>query len=125
MTDSDIPVGPLADANVGEVIIYVRDLPAMKRFYSETLGFRVDADRGRLVSLKGGTGAEIVLHSGRSADATNDPHWLLQIIVEDIDKAVAELKKRGVGVSGIEDRRYGRYARFVDPEGNRLGLEQA
>ncbi len=125
MADSDIPVGPLADANVGEVIIYVRDLPAMKRFYSETLGFCVDADRGRLVSLKGGSGAEIVLHSGRSADATNDPHWLLQIIVDDIDEAVAELKKRGVGVSGIEDRRYGRYARFVDPEGNRLGLEQA
>ncbi|MCH7952886.1 MAG: hypothetical protein IIC25_03270 [Chloroflexi bacterium] len=38
MADSDNPVGPLADANVGEVIIYVRDLPAMKRFYSETLG---------------------------------------------------------------------------------------
>ncbi len=125
MADSDTPVGPLADANVGEVIIYVRDLPAIKRFYGETLGFRVDADRGRLVSLKGGAGAEIVLHSGRSADAANDPHWLLQIIVEDIDKAVAELKKRGVGVSAIEDRRYGRYARFVDPEGNRLGLEQA
>ena len=125
MTDSDIPVGPLAGANVGEVIIYVRDLPAMKRFYSETLGFRVDADRRRLVSLKGGAGAEIVLHSGRRPDATTDPHWLLQIIVEDIDEAVAELKKRGVDVSGIEDRRYGRYARFVDPEGNRLGLEQA
>ncbi|MCH7952885.1 MAG: VOC family protein [Chloroflexi bacterium] len=45
--------------------------------------------------------------------------------VEDIDKAVAELKKRGVSVGAIEDRRYGRYARFVDPEGNRLGLEQA
>ena len=82
MADSDNPVGPLADANVGEVIVYVRDLPAMKRFYSETLGFRVDADRGRLVSLKGGAGAEIALHGGRSADAANDPHWLLQIITE-------------------------------------------
>ncbi|MCH7483715.1 MAG: VOC family protein [Chloroflexi bacterium] len=110
---------------MGEVIIYVRDLPTMKRFYSERLGFRVDADRGRLVALKGGAGAEIVLHSGRSDDATSDPQWLLQIIVEDIDEAVAELKKRGVDVSGIEDRPYGRYARFVDPEGNRLGLEQA
>ena len=82
MADSDNPVGPLADANVGEVIIYVRDLPAMKRFYSEPLGLRVDADRGRLVSLKGGAGAEIALHGGRSADAANDPHWLLQIITE-------------------------------------------
>ena len=125
MADSDATVGPLADANVGEIIIYVRDLPTMKRFYSETLGFRVDADRGRLVALKGGAGAEIVLHGGRSDDATSDPHWLLQIIVEDIDEAVAELKKRGVDVSGVEDRPYGRYARFVDPEGNRLGLEQA
>ncbi len=125
MADSDGAPGPLADANIGEIIIYVRDLPTMKRFYSETLGFRVAADRGRLVSLKGGAGAEIVLHSGRGDDATIDPHWLLQIIVEDIDKAVAELKKRGVDVGGVEDRPYGRYARFVDPEGNRLGLEQA
>ena len=125
MADSKAALGPLAEANVGEVIIYVRDLPTMKRFYSETLGFRVEADRGRLVALTGGAGAQIVLHSGRSDDAVSEPHWLLQIIVEDIDKAVAELKKRGVEVSGIEDRSYGRYARFVDPEGNRLGLEQA
>ena len=125
MADSDAPVGPLADANVGEVIIYVRDLAAMKHFYGEKLGFRVAADRGRLVALKGGAGAEIVLHSGRNDDAMGDPHWLLQIIVGNIDKAVVELKKRGVDVSDIEDRPYGRYARFVDPEGNRLGLEQA
>ncbi len=125
MADLDEAPGPLAGANVGEVIIYVRDLPTMKRFYSETLGFQVATDRGRLVALKGDTGAEIVLHSGRSDDAASDPHWFLQIIVEDIEKAATALKKRGIDVSDIEDRPYGRYARFADFEGNRLGLEQA
>ncbi|MCH8815277.1 MAG: VOC family protein [Chloroflexi bacterium] len=115
----------MADANVGEIIIYVRDLARMKRFYSEQLGFRIVADRGRLVAFSGNAGAEIVLHGGREDSRDGGNSWLLQIIVPDIDKAVLALRERGVAISDVEQRPYGRYARFSDPEGNQLGLEQA
>ena len=126
MTNTPSAGGPLADSNVGEIIIYVRELAQMRRFYAEILGFRIAADRGRLVALKGSASAQIVLHAGRKDDSRDGGNsWLLEILVPDIDKAVLALRARGVAVSDVEQRPYGRYARLNDPEGNVLGLEQA
>jgi len=111
--------GPLHDAVLGEVVIYVDDLPAMTRFYADTLGLRVVRRNEALAKLAAGGGAEIVLHRGRPEGACDETHGFLQFLVPDIDACAAAL-----GVT-VEDRPYGRYARLRDPEGNVVGLEQA
>jgi catechol-2,3-dioxygenase len=111
--------GPLHDAVLGEVVIYVGDLPAMTRFYAETLGLTVVRQNEALATLAAGGGAELVLHRGRPAGACDETHGFPQFVVPDIDACAAAL-----GVT-VEDRPYGRYARLRDPEGNVVGLEQA
>lgn len=100
-------------------MIYVDDLPAMTRFYADTLGLAVVRRNEALATLAAGGGAEIVLHRGRPEGACDETHGFLQFLMPDIDACAAAL-----GVT-VEDRPYGRYARLRDPEGNVVGLEQA
>lgn len=116
--------GPLATARLDEVILYVDDLPRMLEFYRDVLGLREQARHERLAALRGDGGAEIVLHAGRDGTTTGNKVWFPQFIVADIDTAVSGLRERGVEVGDVEERPYGRYVRFRDPEGNVVGLEQ-
>jgi predicted enzyme related to lactoylglutathione lyase len=116
--------GPLSRAGLGEVVVYVRDIDRMRAFYIGVLGLAVERDLGQLVAVRGIDGSSIVLHSGRDSEVTGEKSCLLQFLVRDIQSAVTELQARGVAAGEVEQRPYGRYARFLDPEGNRLGLEQ-
>jgi catechol 2,3-dioxygenase-like lactoylglutathione lyase family enzyme len=111
--------GPLHDAVLGEVIVYVDDLAAMTRYYRDTLGLKVVRENAALVTLVAGGGAEIVLHQGRPAAACDETHGFVQFLVPDIDASASALG------ATVEERPYGRYARVRDPEGNLIGLEQA
>lgn len=42
----------------------------------------------------------------------------------DLDSAHAELRRRGVAIDDIEQRPWGRYATFSDPDGNGFVLQQ-
>ncbi len=117
-------LGPLANANIGEVIVYVRDFEESVHFYDEQLGLAVDVKSDGVAGMRGTSGAEIVLHRGRTAEPGDASHWFIQFIVDDIEATVTELKARGIQVDGIQERPYGKYARFRDPEGNLLGLEE-
>ena len=116
--------GPLADASIAEVIVYVRDFEEAVRFYGEELGLAVDVKSDGVAGMRGKSGAEIVLHHGRTNEPGEASHWFIQFIVDDIRATVTELKARGIQVDGIQERPYGKYARFRDPEGNLLGLEE-
>ena len=45
----------------------------------------------------------------------------LQVVVDDIEAAHADLSGRGVEVSDVQDFPSGRFVFFSDPDGNRLG----
>jgi predicted enzyme related to lactoylglutathione lyase len=117
--------GPLADASLGEVVVYVDDIATMRAFYVDTLGLAVAHEAaGALVAVSGTSGATIVLHRGRPAGACAETHGYVQFLVPDIEACARALAERGVDAP-VERRPYGTYARFRDPEGNVVGLEQA
>ncbi|MFJ8051254.1 VOC family protein [Streptomyces luteogriseus] len=116
-----------------------RDLERARRFYSEKLGLDpVDERPGGLLYRCGG--AEFVLF--RSTGASPGTFTQMALEVEDIEAAVAELKRRGVvfeevdtpgfrtrgGIAEIEGNYPSKGARgergawFHDSEGNLLGM---
>jgi len=107
-------------------IIYVADLDAMARFYSEVLGLPIVEHSARFVAF-GGAAAPLALEAGGPPVAgprTKDQNpTLCQFAVADIVSTVASLAARGLAIEG-EIRRggFGALAFFRDPEGNRLAL---
>ena len=103
----------------------MRDFDQSLRFYRDKLGLEADVKSEGVAGLRGKAGAEIVLHHGRERSPAHEPPFLLEFIVDDIEATVNTLRARGVEVSDVDVRPYGKYARFRDPEGNLLGLEEA
>jgi catechol 2,3-dioxygenase-like lactoylglutathione lyase family enzyme len=117
--------GPLAGASLSEIVLYVDDLAVMRAFYVDTLGLGVAHEAaGALVAVSGTSGATIVLHRGRPEAACAEVHGYVQFLVPDIEACSRALADRGVAAP-VQRRPYGTYARFRDPEGNVVGLEQA
>jgi predicted enzyme related to lactoylglutathione lyase len=72
--------------------IYVPDLAAAERFYTETLGFAVKARYGPDITTLTNTGSMIVLERARPGES---PRVAPGIEVADIGKAYAEFKAKG------------------------------
>jgi predicted enzyme related to lactoylglutathione lyase len=114
------------------VPIPVTDVDRAKAFYAEQLGFVVDVDvrpaEGvRVVQLTPpGSACSIGLGTGLEAyDAVPGSVRALHLVVDDIEKARAELVGRGVAVSEVQDVGGGvLYAGLEDPDGNTLELQQ-
>ena len=74
----------------------VNDLEKAKTFYGETLGLKVkETPEGLELHLAGGTMPVFIYHS---EDYHAPEHTVLNFIVDDIDEAVADLKKRGIAM---------------------------
>jgi catechol 2,3-dioxygenase-like lactoylglutathione lyase family enzyme len=113
----------------------VNDLAKAKEFYTQTLGLRV---------VEEGVGLRLHLPGGGTAFAyPKDDHQpatftLLDFVVDDIDEAVDELKRRGVSferyagmwqdekgiMRGIAQNMGPDIAWFQDPAGNMLAVLQ-
>ncbi|MGH3326435.1 MAG: VOC family protein [Streptomycetales bacterium] len=92
----------------------VNDIPAAKKFYSETLGLRVSEvnEEYGLLGLHIAGDWDILIYS--KSDHTPASFTILNFPVDDIDKAVDELTERGV--------RFERYAGFdADEKGIHRG----
>lgn len=109
----------------------VDDVPAAKRFYGETLGMTVSEEYGQLcLHLPGG--ASVLVYP--KPDHVPASFTILNFPVADIDRAVAELSRRGVtserydGIAADEQgiaRGEGPFiAWFKDPAGNILSVLQ-
>ena len=48
----------------------------------------------------------------------------LQVVVEDIEEAKADLSSRGVEVGEVQDFPWGRFLFFSDPDGNRWAVQE-
>ena len=113
----------------------VDDLAKAKRFYGETLGLKVkETPEGLELHLKGAGDVFIYL----SDDYHAPEHTVLNFIVDDIDKAIDDLGKRGVRMEhydlpGIKTDKRGIFrgdmgpkaiAWFKDPAGHILSVLQ-
>ncbi|GAA3066861.1 VOC family protein [Streptomyces roseofulvus] len=106
----------------------VTDIDRAKAFY-ERVGFHADHDVTvseaiRFVQMTPpGSACSIAFGKG----ITEMPPGSLdnmQVVVDDIEQAHAELTDRGVDVGAIDDQPWGSFVYFTDPDGNRWAVQQ-
>lgn len=129
------------DFKLEVVPIPVTDVDRAKAFYSEQAGFVVDldhqiTDQVRLVQLTPpGSGCSIHLSTGILTKMTPGTMEGLQLIVDDIEAARAELVGRGLDAGPVQhlengewvDGKGGEWNSFVffnDPDGNGWVLQE-
>jgi len=111
------------------VAIPVTDVDRAKAFYADQVGFNADHDHTvsddiRFVQLTPpGSGCSIVLGNGITEAAPGSVQGV-QLCVNDIDAARAELIGRGVEVTEIEEYPWGRFVYFADPDGNKWSVQE-
>jgi predicted enzyme related to lactoylglutathione lyase len=111
------------------VAVPVTDVDRAKDFYAEKAGFSVDHDHTvndeiRFVQLTPpGSACSIALGKGIS-EAPPGSAQGLQMVVDDIEAARAELVGRGVEAGEIQDFPWGRFVFFSDPDGNGWAVQQ-
>ena len=108
------------------VTLMVSDMERSVRFYSNTLGLKVKARYGDHFAQIESPGTIIALHPATKGGPKPGESGSISIgfSVDDLDKATAELTKKGVIFSGTTDDAQVRLAFFADPDGNPLYLSQ-
>jgi predicted enzyme related to lactoylglutathione lyase len=107
----------------------VSDVDVAKDFYVEKAGFHLDHDHRvneqiRFVQLTPpGSACSIALGTGIT-DAQPGSVVGLQLVVDDIQAARAQLADGGVDVSEVQDFPWGRFVFFHDPDGNGWSVQQ-
>jgi predicted enzyme related to lactoylglutathione lyase len=109
--------------------IFVQDMAVAIPFYRDVLGLPL-LDRGEgWAHFDAGGGALLESFSGGQASQTaKRPHEqsiVLGLRVADLDRASAELERRGAHLDETGEYGNTRWVYFADPEGNRLEIKQA
>jgi len=111
------------------VAIPVTDADRAKAFYVDQAGFNADhdhrvSDEMRFIQLTPpGSACSITIGDGIT-DAEPGSVKGMQLVVEDIETAHAELSGRGVEVSDVQDFPWGRFVFFSDPDGNAWAVQE-
>ena len=111
------------------VAVPVSDPDRAKGFYTEQLGFNADYDHRvseelRFIQLTPrGSACSIAIGTGLMETEPGSVQGL-QLVVDDIEAAHAELSGRGVEVSPVQDFAWGRFVFFKDPDGNGWAVQQ-
>jgi catechol 2,3-dioxygenase-like lactoylglutathione lyase family enzyme len=117
------------DMKLELVAVPVSDVDRAKAFYVDQAGFTLDHDHTisddlRFVQLTPpGSACSITIGKGVT-DAAPGSYRGLQVVVEDADAAHAELARRGVEVSEVQEFPWGRFVFFADPDGNGWAVQQ-
>ena len=112
------------------IAVPVSDVDRAKAFYVDKVGFNADhdhvvSDEIRFVQLTPpGSACSITIGTGITQRSEPGSIENLQLVVEDIDAARAELAERGVDVSPVQDFPWGRFVFFADPDGNGWAVQQ-
>jgi predicted enzyme related to lactoylglutathione lyase len=112
------------------VQVPVSDVDRAKEFYVEKIGFKPDHDHQvtdelRFVQLTPpGSGCSIAIGTGTGHQMAPGSVEGLQLVVDDIDAARAELVERGVEVGEVQEFPWGRFVFFSDPDGNGWAVQE-
>jgi len=114
---------------IDHVVIRVRDLAGMVRFYEQALGFKVERtlDRLNLVQMRAGASMLDLILGEKPAQGGNMDHLCFRIEPFDRDAISKRLAPLGVAI-GETAQRYGAEGSgpsvyFHDPEGNQIELK--
>ena len=111
------------------IAVPVSDVDRAKAFYVDQVGFNADHDHRvnenlRFVQLTPpGSGCSISIGEGLIDSAPGSVKGL-QLVVNDIEKARAELSGRGVDVSEVQKFPWGAFVFFSDPDGNAWAVQE-
>ncbi len=111
------------------VAVPVSDVDRAKAFYVEKAGFVADHDHRvdgglRFVQLTPpGSACSIAIGTG-IVDTPPGSVKGLQLVVADVRAARAELVRRGVEVSEVQEFPWGSFVFFRDPDGNGWAVQQ-
>jgi catechol 2,3-dioxygenase-like lactoylglutathione lyase family enzyme len=117
------------DYKIELVAIPVSDVDRAKAFYTEQAGFNADHDHTvsddlRFVQLTPpGSACSITIGTG-IVDTPPGSVQGMQMVVDDVHAARAELVGRGMEVSDVQDMPWGSFVFFRDPDGNGWSLQQ-
>lgn len=128
------------DYKLEVVVVPVSDVDRAKHFYADQMGFVVDVDHApnehfRVVQLTPpGSGCSVTFGKGLAEMAPGSLKGL-QLVVDDIEAAHAELSGRGVPVSSIQHHdgtgfaegkgdRWNSFVFFSDPDGNGWAIQE-
>ncbi len=110
------------------ITLPVTDVDRAKAFYVQ-VGFNADHDHQvnenlRFVQLTPpGSGCSISIGQGLT-EAEPGSVKGLQLVVEDMDAAHADLTAKGIEVGDIQDMPWGRFVFFQDPDGNAWAVQE-
>ena len=103
------------------LLAFVSDMQRSKKFYGDTLGWKLGTEEGNVAGFSFGTGY-LVLHADNRPAAERRCGSGMQVAVQ-VDDAAAEharLARLGVDVGELVDRPWGeRHFSFADPDGYR------
>jgi predicted enzyme related to lactoylglutathione lyase len=115
--------------HIGTVAVYVSDQDEALRFWTDQVGFELKTERPMTESVRwlevGPTGADssLVLYPKALMDDWDAHEPSVVFVVDDIDETYRQLVGNGVTFSqDLVDMAWGKFAAFVDPEGNEFGL---
>jgi catechol 2,3-dioxygenase-like lactoylglutathione lyase family enzyme len=123
------------DYKLEVVVIPVTDIDRAKAFYTEKLGFRLDADTEPMPGFRvvhmtpPGSNCSVVV-GPVTYDAATPPatRARYQLVVKDLPAARAELAERGIETSEVQwvtpDTDGGSFSFFADPDGNEWALQE-
>ena len=116
------------------VVVPVTDVDRAKSFYVGKLGFHLDADTRPTPDLRvvhmtppGSACSVVVGPAVVSADADLGSGARMQLVVDDIEAARAQLAERGIEVSPVQTldpRDGGKFVFFSDPDGNNWAVQE-
>jgi hypothetical protein len=100
------------------VIIYSKDAEADRAFFRDVLKYdSVDAGHGWLIFAL--PPAEVAVHPSEE----NDVHELF-LMCDDVQALIAEMRKKKVECSSVDEQRWGSITRLMLPGGGKLGIYQ-
>ncbi len=111
------------------IILPVSDVDRAKDFYVGQAGFNADQDHTvsddlRFVQITPpGSACSIAFGKGLTESEPGSVKGL-QVVVDDIEAAQADLSGRGLDVGDVDDQPWGRFVYFSDPDGNSWTVQQ-
>ena len=117
------------DCRLELVVIPVSDVDRAIAFYRDQVGCNLDYDHKvspelRFVQLTPkGSACSIALGLGLTPAEPGSVKGM-QVVVDDADRARAELVKGGVEATPVQDMPWGRFTFFSDPDGNAWSVQQ-
>ena len=119
----------MVDFRLELVNVPVSDVDRAKAFYVDQVGFNLDHDHAvsdemRFVQITPpGSACSIAIGTGLT-DAAPGSVAGLQVVVDDIEQARAQLADGGVEVSDVQVFPWGSFVFFSDPDGNAWSVQQ-